>query len=241
VSHEHHLSRKELKTDQIRETIVHGAEAALSHQKQLWIFGGGLLAVVLLVFGWRFYSERQNMKAWAGFEEANKVFQARIRGAGEAEQPDEVSFFDEKIKFEEAAKKYAALAGQFSRTRAGRLAKYYAGLSYGRIAKYDEAQNWLKQAASAGDAELAALSRYQQAQILEKTGKGDEAVKMYQALLTAPSTMVPKPLVMLTLADYYRKANPAEAQKLYTQIRTEFPESEAARRAQERLEMMGQS
>lgn len=240
MAHEH-ISRKELKADEIRETIVHGAEVALSHQKQLWIYGGGILAVVLLVFGWRLYSERQDGKAWVAFEEANKVFQARIRAAGEPEQPGEVSFFDERIKFEEAAKQYASVSGQYSRTRAGKLSKYYTGLSYERVAKYDDAQKWLKQAEAAGDSELSTLARFQQAHVLVKTGKGEEAVKLYQALMAAPSTMVSKALVMMTLADFYRKAKPAEAQKLYTQIRTEFPDTEMARRAQERLEMLGQS
>lgn len=241
MSRDHHLSRKELKTDEIRNTIVHGAEAALSHQKQIWILGGAILLVLVLVFGWRFYSDRQNVKATAAFDDANKVFQARIRVAGEPETPGETSYVDEKNKFEDAAKKFAEVAGQYPSARAGKLAKYYTGLCYERLAKYDDAQNWLKQAEASGDGELSALARYRQAQVFEKTGKGEEAVKLYQALMAAPATMVPKPMVMLTLADYYRKANKAEAHKLYTQIRAEFPDSAVARAAEERLEMLGQS
>jgi len=241
VSHEHHISRKELKTDQIRESIVHGAEAALSHQRQLWMVLGGLVLVLALVFGWRFYSDRQNMKAAAAFDDANKVFQARIRAINEPEQPGEISYVDEKNKYEDAVKKFTAVAQQYSGTRAGRLAKYYVGLCFEQLAKYEDAQNWLKQAESAGDAELAALARYQQAQIFAKTGKGEEAVKLYRQLIAAPATMVPKPLVMLTLADYYGKSNTAEARKLYAQIQSEFPQSSVARAAQEHLEMLGQS
>jgi len=241
VAHEHHISRKELKADHIRESIVHGAEAALTHQKQLWMVVGGVVLVVALVFGWRFYSERQNMKASVAFEEGMKIFQARIRAVGEPEQPGEVSYVAEKNKFEDASKKFMAVAQEYSGARPGRLAKYYAGLCFERLANYDEAQKWLKQAESAGDAELSGLARFQQAQVLEKTGKGAEAVKMYQQLLAAPTTMVPKPLVMLALADYYSKTNVTEARKMYSQIQSEFPRTRVAEQAEERLAMLGNS
>lgn len=243
MSHEHHISRKELKTDEIRNTLVHGAETALSHQKQLWQIAGAVLALAVLFFGWRFYSDRQNVKAVAAFDEANKVFQARIRLAGEQVPPGdtEPTYVDEKNKFDDAAKKFTLVAQQYPRTRPGRLAKYYTGLSHERLGKFDEAQNWFAQAAAAGDPELAALARFRQAQVYEKTGKGDEAVKLYQQMIAAPAIMLPKAVAMLALADYYRKTNPAEASKLYAQIRTEFASSEIARTAQERLEGMGGS
>jgi hypothetical protein len=63
-------------------------------------------------------------------------------------------------------------------------------------------------------------------------------VKAYQQLLANPTTMVPKPLVLLALADHYLRANPAEAEKLYNQIRAEFPRSQVAQEAQDRLDSL---
>jgi TolA-binding protein len=40
---------------------------------------------------------------------------------------------------------------------------------------------------------------------------------------------------MVALAEYYSKKNPAEAIKLYTQIKTDFPDTAAADQAEERL------
>lgn len=238
MTHQHHISRKELKKDEIRDTIVHGAEAALSHQRMLWMVIGGALLLVLAIVGWRFYSERQTVKASAAFEEAQKVFQARIRAVGEREEPGETTYVDEKNKYEDAAKKFAGVAQDYSRTRPGRLARYYAGICYEHLIRFDEAQKWFGEVENSGDAELAALARFRRAQVAEKAGNGDDAVKLYQQLIASPTTMMPKPYVMLALADYYRQANPQEAEKLYKQISTEFPDTATARAAQERLESL---
>ena len=233
-----HIGRKELKRDEIRESIVHGAEAALAHQKEIWIYGAVALAVVLAIVGWRFYSQRQTVKAAAAFEDASKIFTARIRPISEPEQPGEITYVEEKNKFTDAAKKFEEVAQAYSSARPGQMAQYYAGLCHQQLGQNDKALEWFGKVQSGGDAELASLSRFRSAVVYVAMGKGDEAVKAYQQLLANPSTMVPKPLVMLALADHYLRSNPAEAEKLYHQIRAEFPESQIAEEAQSRLDSL---
>lgn len=231
-----HISRRELKKDEIRETLVHGAEAALSHQKMLWIISGVVIVVALAIGGWRVYSERQTVKAAAALDEAQKVFQARIRLINQPEEPGEISYTQEKNKYEDAVKKFEEVARTYPRTRPGLVARYYAGLSNEQLAKFEDATKWYREVENGGNAELASLARYRMAQISERTNKGDDAVKIYQQLIANPTTMVSKPFAQLALADYYRKTNPAEAVKLYNQIKTENPDTETGRVATQRLE-----
>ncbi len=233
-----HISRKELKKDEFAETLAHGAEVALSHQRLFWMIGGAALAVVLLVVGWRFYSDRQTTKATAELDDAMKVFDARIRPAGAPEQPGEVTYVAEKNKYEDAAKKFAAVAEHYPRTRPGQLARYYAALSLMRLGRDADAQKWLQGLANSGNEEFAAMARFQLAEVYEKTGKGAEALKLYQQLLAKPALLVPKPVVLLALADLQRASNPQEAIKLYNQIKTEFPETPAGDEADKRLETL---
>lgn len=233
-----HISRKELKKDEVRETLAHGAEAIVSHQHQIWVYGSIALLAVLVVLGWRFYTQKQTAKADGALADAMKIYQARIRTATEPAQPDEVTYLDEKNKFGDAAKKFTDVAKRYSSTRPGQLARYYAGLSLERVGSYDEAENDLKSLESSRDESLSALARFKLAQVYDEAGKGPQAVQLYQQLADKPSLFVPKAVVLLALADHYGNSDPAQAAKLYNQVKSEFPDTQAAQQADERLQLL---
>ena len=233
-----HISRKELKKDEIRETLAHGAEAVISHQRLAAIVVTVAVAAGVAVVGWRVYSERQTMKASAALDDAMKVYDARIRAPGDPTEPTEITYVDEKNKYEDAAKKFLSVAQSYSHTRPGQAARYYAALCLEHLGRNDEAQKQLHQLESSGGDELASLARFQLAEIYEKTGKGDDAVKLYRQLADKPTVLVPKPVVLLALADHLGKSNPQEAMKLYDQIKKDFPDTAAADEADKRLEIL---
>ena len=233
-----HISRKELKKDEIRETLSHGAEAIFSHQRQLWFYGGVALFAVLAVVGWRFYTQNQTARASSVSADAMKVYQARIRTAAEPARPDEITYVDERNKYADAAKKFTDVANRYPRTRPGQLARYYAALSLERLGRYDEAENALKSLQSTRDESLSALARFKLAQIYDEAGKGSQALQLYQQLADKPTLFVPKPVVLLALADHYSSSDPAQAAKLYKQVKEEFPDTQAAQQAEERLQSL---
>ena len=142
-----HISRRELKKDEVRETLAHGADAVLSHQTLTAYILFAAIVVALGVFGWKTYAERQTVKASAAFNDAMKVFQARVRAPGEPVEPAEVTYVDEKNKWTDAAQKFHGVAASYPRTRPGQLANYYAGLSLERGDKYDDARKAFQSAA----------------------------------------------------------------------------------------------
>jgi tetratricopeptide (TPR) repeat protein len=233
-----HISRKELKKDEIRETLAHGAEVVASHQRQVWMLVAIAVVVVGAVLGWRFYTQRLTTRASAGLSDAMKIYQAPIRGVNDATYPGEITYVDPKNKFSDAAKRFTQVADQFSRTRPGRVARYYAALSLEQLGRNSDAEKDLQALASGSDPGLAALSRFQLAQIYDKTGRQAEAVRIYNQLLAQPNIFVPKAVVLLTLADHYAKNDPAQATKLYQQVKTEFPNSQAAQQADQQLQLL---
>ncbi len=233
-----HILRKDLKKDQIRESFVHGVESVASHQQMLWVIVGAALVVALAVFGWSTYSRRQTTKAGAALDDAMKIFQARIHAPGEPADPGELAYLDEKNKYADAEKKFLEVANQYARTRPGQIARYYAALSEEHLKKFDDAEKNLKQLESSGDDSLTGLARFQLAWVYSQNNKGPQAVDLYKQLADKPTTFVPKPLVLLTLADYYRKTDPAQASKLYNQVKQDFPDTPAAEKADEGLELL---
>ena len=231
-----HISRRDLKKDEIRETLVAGVESVASHQQAMWIVIVAALVVALAVLGWNTYSSRQTAKASLALDDGLKIFQARIRTAGEPADPTEVTYVDEKNKFTDADKKFREVAANFGRTKPGQMAQYYAALSEVQLKNYPDAEKNLSVVISGSDEILASLAKFQLAFVYEQENKGAQAADLLKQLTDKPTILVPKAESMLALADYYRKADPAQATKLYNQVKQEFPA--AAAQADQGLELL---
>jgi predicted negative regulator of RcsB-dependent stress response len=233
-----HISRKELKTDEVRETFAHGAEAVLSHQRLTIYLLAAAIVLALGIFGWKTYSERQTVKASAALNDGMKVFMARVRSPGEPADPGEVTYVDEKNKFTDASQKFGSIALKYPRTRPGQIAAYYAALSLEKVGKDEDARKWLQGLAESNSEGLAAKARFELAQLDDLAGRSDEAEKIYQQLMAKPAPLVPKPVVMMALAEHYATKNPAEAAKLFTQIKTDYPDTPMAEQADQELALL---
>jgi len=230
-----HISPKELKRDRFVETMEHGAEYAASHARNLWIAGGLAILVMASVFGWRFWSDQQSQKAGVAMGEALKVFEARLRTPAEPQEPGEVTYLVEKTKYMDARKKFDEVAQNYSLTTQGPLARYYSALCSQRLGETDKATTTLRELSSSGNADVAALAKLALADLAEQAGKADEAAQILQGLMDHPATLVPRARAELALAELYRRTKPAEAAKLYEQIKKEFPESPLSDEADKRL------
>jgi predicted negative regulator of RcsB-dependent stress response len=232
-----HLSRKELKKDEVRETLAHGAEALLSHKQ-----GTTYVLVVAIILaaaflGWRTYSTRQTSKAAAAFNSAMHIFEAGTQ-PGVRPVPGVPAFSSDTAKYTAAAQEFEDVAKKYSRTGPGQLAQYYAGLSLEQLGKNDEAKKYLESAARSRDADYASLAQFELAKLDDRTGRADQAANLYQQLMAKPTILVPKPVVMLALAEHYRAKNPTEAARLYNQIKSQYPDTAIADQAGQELALL---
>lgn len=233
-----HLSRKELKQDKFRESIEHGAEAVYSHSQAAAILVTVAVAAVLIYGGWKFYNDRQTVLASAALDDAMKVYNAPIRQANVPIETGELTFPDTQTRSQAASPKFAAVADKFSSTNPGKLARYYEALTLLDLEKQNQALESLKKVVGGSDKELSAMAQYQMANIYARTGRADDAVKTYRAIAEAKSVLVPRPLVLIELADLLSQSKPAEATTLYEQIKKEYPSSAVSERADRGLDML---
>jgi predicted negative regulator of RcsB-dependent stress response len=231
-----HLSRKELKQDKIKETIEHGAEAVLSHGQFAGILGVVALVIAIGYGGWRFYIDRQTAQASVGMDAAMKAYQGRIGTAPDPADPSEPVYPNEQARAQDALGKFTKLADEYPSTNPGKLARYYEALCLEDLERQNQALEELKKITGSSDKELAAMAQYQMAIIYSRTGKNDDAAKLFRALADKPTALVPRPLVLLELARVLRTSNPKEASNIYQQIKKEFPDTNIADQADRGLD-----
>lgn len=229
-----HISRKDLKKDEFRDTLAHGAEAVLSHQTALIYVIAALLVIGLAGFAWWTYSQRQSAAAATAFDGAMRTFQ---QPAGTPPVAGETSYPDDAKKFTAAAQQFAGISQKYPRSHAGELAQYYQALSLEKLEKNDDAKKLLA-GLEPGSDDVAGMARFELAQLDDRTGQADEAVKLYQKLIDKPTLLVPKPVAMLALANHYSQANPSEAAKLYQQIKSQYPDTPIAEQADQALSLL---
>jgi len=220
-----HISRKELKQDKIRESFEHGAEVVYSHSTMAGIAVAIILLIAVGYAGWKFYTDRQTLQASVALDEAMKTYGARVGLASPATDSGDISFPTQEARANASLQKFTATADKFPRTNPGRLARYYQALTLEDLERHNQAIEELNKISSGNDKELAAMAQYQLANIYARTGKPEDAAKTYRALADAKSVFVPRPMVLLELADLLRQSNPAEAANLYQQIKKEYAEN----------------
>jgi tetratricopeptide (TPR) repeat protein len=233
-----HISRKELKQDKIHDAIEHGAEAVFSHTT---VLAAAILAVVVVAVGyagWRFYTDRQTVQATAGLDVAMKAYSARVSLTPDPADPSETVYPTEAARSEDAAQKFSAVAQKYPNTNPGRLATYYTALCYEDLERHNQALEELKKISSGKDKELAAMALYQTGVIYERTGKPADAAKVFRDLSDHASVFVPRPLVLLELAQVLRQNSPKEAATVYEQLKKEFPNTAVSEEAERGLETL---
>jgi hypothetical protein len=234
-----HISRKELKTDRIHDAIEHSAEAVFSHKQFMLV--AVLAAVVVAVGwgGWSVYHDRQSAAAAAEFESAMKVYEGRIGGTPDPGEPREPVYADEKARATDALAKFTAVGDKYPSTNPGRLARYYAALCLEDLDRHNQALEGLKKLSTVSSPrELPDMAKFQIAIVNARTGKPDEAVKIFRELADKGSVFVPRPLALLEMANALRQSNRKEAINVYQQIKKEFPDTAAAEQADRGLELL---
>lgn len=230
-----HISRRELKKDEVRDTLAHGAEAVLSHQTSTIVLVVVALLVAALVYGWRMYTQTHAANAESKFNSAMEIFQAPV---GPPQTPGQLTYANEDKKFAEAEQAFSKINQEYGRTRAGHLAAYYAALSDEKLGNNASAAKWLDGLVDSKDADVASMAKFELAGLETRQGKTDQAIELYRQLLTQTSILVPKPEVMLALANCYSAKDPSQAAKLYGQIKTDYPDTPIADQADEALALL---
>ena len=195
-------------------------------------------AVLLAGLGFWKYATRQTVQATAALDIATKAYSARIGAVPDPNDPSEPFYPTEAARSEDAVQKFSAVAQKYPNTNPGRLAAYYAALCYEDLERNNQALEQLKKISSGKDKELVAMAQYQTGVIYGRTGKTAEAIKVFRDLADHSSVFVPRPVVLLELAETLRQSDPKQAAGVYEQLKKEFPNTPISEEADRGLETL---
>jgi uncharacterized protein HemX len=206
-----HLTRKELKSDQVAVTVEQTVEYVQAHQQPLIRGAIAVVALAVIIGGVMFYRGQQQGTRDARLSEAVAVAQAPVGGAG---TPDSLSFPSMDAKAAEESKVFSKLLADYPGTDQGYIAEYYVGGVLASQAKLEEARKKYQDVADHANKNTASLAKFALAQIAFQENKSPEAEALLKDLIAHPTDLVSADQATVTLADGIKAKSPAEARKL---------------------------
>ncbi len=233
-------TRHQLKQDAFSRVTIGAAEKtahwSVQHKNTLILAAAIVVVAAAAIVGGWFYFSAQNEKASFEMTRAVRTLQAQLRPPGTPEQPGVPSFTSSKDRAQAARKLFQNIQDKYPHTRSADTAQYFLGVTSATEGDYASAEKDFKAAASAGNKEMASISRLALADLYGNTNRVKDAVDLYKQLIEKPTTSVSKVTAQLQLAELYQSSNqPLDAKRLYEQIKKDNPTTEAGQMATQKL------
>jgi TolA-binding protein len=229
-------TRQALKHDQFIDSTQHGIEWAGKNRRTIVLWSSVAAAVLLLaVIGIIVYNHRAE-QASVAFGNAMQTYQTPLATPGQQVPPGIKTFPSASERAKAANQQFLQVADQYGMTSAGKLSRYFAGLTYVESGQNASAESTLKQVSSGWNGDLAALAKLGLAQLYRQTGRDAQAIEVYNDLTAHPSTSVPSGTAQLQLADLYEAENkPDLAKKVYATLKDKDAKGPAGMIAAQKL------
>lgn len=230
-----------LKEDKFLTTLERVRDFFLARRKQLLVWLGGLGSLLVLVLGGRLYLAQRDETAKDELSQALKIYHASVLGAAAASSPTGASdptFVTSAEKFEKALAEFQQVSSRHSSHPAGKIARYYAGLSLRELSRTSEAIAILEPL-SKEKSDFGVLAQRALAVIHESAGNLAKSADVYQQIVQSDATVVPKNESLMHLAQLYeQQGKTAEAIKVYQQVVKEYPGTSYMGEAEQKLKQL---
>jgi predicted negative regulator of RcsB-dependent stress response len=220
------LTRHELKTqDEITSSLQSFSEFIETKKKEVLIAAVAIVVVVLAVVGWRTYSGKRDAAASIQLASAIAAF-------------EDSSMKPEKARYEKSAAEAQKTIDQYGSSTAGKIAKYYLGMSQARLGDAAAAEKSLQDVADHGSGTIQGIAQFALAQVQAEHGGSSMAIENLTKLFNSGN--YPKSAVAYTLASLYEAGGQKEqAKQYYSTVITDSPDSGFRQDSESALKRMG--
>lgn len=216
-------TRHQLKHDDFQDKMDALQIFAEKHLKEIILISVAVIVVGGVAWWLKSHYAHQEAAANAELQTAIMTFnayvgsgqQSALMGAGE-------SYPTAEAKYKKALTQFSDVVKNYPSTKAAAYALIQMGICQSQMGNEAAAIKTLRESAKNSDQEVASQARFALAGVLAKTGKTEEAAKIYQGLANHPTTLVPRATALLALAGVYRAKQPKRAREIYQQVQKEF-------------------
>lgn len=211
---EHNKMAKETKKQEELvnvEEVVNKSEAFLTKNKKTIV--GGIVAVVVVIAAVFCYNNY--VKAPRELKASESLFQA--------EQYFQAGNFEQALNGDSLGTMgFVAVAEEYSGTKAGNLAKAYAGMALAQLKKYDEAIEYLNDF-SADDAMIAPAALGAMGNCYAQLGQNEKAAATLMEAASLSDSHSLSPIYLLQAGQLYENLGQnAKAVEAYSQIKNKY-------------------
>jgi predicted negative regulator of RcsB-dependent stress response len=228
-------TRHALKQDSFVQATTSGIGWLQNNRSRVIAVTVAIVVILAVLFGGLFFAQSRGAAAQVALGEAMDIYDTPLRPAGQPADPIQPSFASSAERAKAANPKFVDAANRFGWLRAGKTARYFAGLTYLDLGQNSSAESNLKQVADSSDAALAALAKMTLAGLYHQTGRDPQAIEIYKQIIAKPTLTVPASAAKLQLAQLYETSNPTEARRLYAEIKDQDKTTAAAQIAAQKL------
>lgn len=202
----------EEKNTEMGNVITRSEEFIQKNQKTLIIVVAAILVVILAIFG---------LRKW--------YFQPRETRAAEemfaAEQWFAQGDFDKALNGDDTYRGFLSVADNYKCTKAGNLARYYAGAAYLHQGNFDEAIHWLKKY-KGKDTFTRPLAEMMLGDAYIEQGNASEAATCYTKAAAMSDNFLTAPTALYKAGMAYLMVdNNAKALECFQKVKNNYPES----------------
>jgi hypothetical protein len=223
------LTRRDLKEDRVRSAFEDYEAFAKEHYKEITSYLAIAVVVAAAVFGVKYVVAQADANANTKLGAALDTYHAYVGPTSpEIANTGVQSFPTDQEKYKKALAEFQAVNDVtgfdklLPRNKPMRLAQYYAALCSAQIGDEAGAVKALEDLGHDSDPSIASLAKFALAGEYVKTGKTQDAIKIYQELSEHPTATVPTVTARLALAGIYRGTQPALARQIYDQLGKEY-------------------
>ena len=228
-------TRHALKQDKFATATVSGLDWLQEHRRNTIIAAVIVVVVAALIITSAVVYSSHSAHAKDLFGQAMDIYNTPIAVPGQPTEPGFTTYPSAAARAKAANPLFAQVADKYDWMKTGKNAEYFAGLTYMDMGQMADAEKELKKAAGSHDSGLSALAKIALAGLYRQTGRDSEAVDLYKQVIQDPTVTVPAAEAKLQLASLYETQNPAEAKKLYAEIKDSSKDTVAGQIATKKL------